>query len=88
MLMSEASSDVRSTTGSNIRNIMLLVGGTSVQDVRAEDASKVSYFKLKEEEKWKVSVAKEIVNVKASNMEVPGFIDDELDEILKHICTE
>ena len=56
MLMAEARSDVRSTTGSTFRNIMLLVGRTSMEDVRVEDASKVSCFKLKEEENGKFQV--------------------------------
>ena len=50
MLMTEAMADVRSTTGSNFRNIRLLVGKTSVDDVRLEDIDKISYFKMKEEE--------------------------------------
>ena len=58
MLMTEAMADVRSTTGSNFRNIMLLVGKTSVDEVRLEDIDKISYFKMKEEDFWKVSRSK------------------------------
>ena len=88
MLMSEAMSDSRSTTGSNYRNIMLQVGKTSVEDVKVEDADMIKYCKLKEEDLWKVSMAKEIIETKANNMEVPGFDNEELEEMLNHICTE
>ena len=88
MLMTEAMADVRSTTGSNFRNIMLLVGKTSLDDVRLEDIDKISYFKMKEEDQWKVATIKEIIEVKSGTLEIPGFDLEELEDILEHICTE
>ena len=88
MLMTAAMADCRSTTGSNFRNIMLLVGKTSVYDVKLEDIDKISYFKMEEEDLWKVSTVKEIIEAKAGNLEVPGFDLEELEEILNYICTE
>ena len=67
---------------------MLLVGKTAVEDVNVDDADKISYFKVKEEDKWRVLMTKEIVEAKASKVEVPGFEDEELEEILSYICTE
>ena len=88
MLMTAAMADCRSTTGSNFRNIMLLVGKTSVYDVKLEDIDKISYFKMEEEDLWKVSTVKEIIEAKAGILEVPGFDLEELEEILNYICTE
>ena len=73
MLISEARADVRTTTGSNFRNIMLLVGKTAVEDVSVDDADKINYFKMREEDKWRVLMNKEIVETKASKVKVPGF---------------
>ena len=42
MLMMEASKDVRSVTGSNLRNIMLLVGKNRVEDIKLDDLNKTS----------------------------------------------
>ena len=69
MLMKEAIKDVRSVTGSNLRNIMLLVGKTSVEDVRVEDVDNLEYFKLENDELWKIPQIQEIINVKAGNLE-------------------
>ena len=38
--------DCQSVTGSNLRNIMLLVGKTSVDDLSVEDASRVEYHEI------------------------------------------
>ena len=46
MLMETSREDVRSVTGSNYRNIMLLVGKSSVADVRKEDVDKIGNFEL------------------------------------------
>ena len=86
MLMKEAMLDVRSVTGGNMRNIMLLVGKTRVEDVGMEDLSKLTYHKLEEQAMWKVPMIKEIINIKSDEMKVPGFQYEELDVILEHLC--
>ena len=53
MLMETCKKDVRSVTGSNYRNIMLLLGKTSVSDVRREDVDSIEYFKLEPDESLK-----------------------------------
>ena len=45
----------RSVTGSNMRNIMLLLGKSKVEDVQYHDYASLSYFKLKDDENWKVA---------------------------------
>ena len=87
MLQLEAMRDVRSVTGSNYRNIMLLLGKSRVEDVKLEDSSSLTYHTLDPSEAWKVSSIKEIINTKAGMLEVPGFQIDELEEILHHLCT-
>ena len=42
MLLNEAKRDVRSITGSNLRNIMILVGKTSVDEVNVGDVESIS----------------------------------------------
>ena len=87
MLMETCKKDVRSVTGSNYRNIMLLLGKTSVSDVRREDVDSIEYFKLEPDESWKVDSIKELIEVKQGKVEVPGFDKDELDTILDYLCT-
>ena len=88
MLRMEAMKDVRSVTGSNLRNIMLLVGKTRVEDVKLEDLDLLSYFPLDELERWKIPMINQIVDIKAGQMELPGFELEELEDILHHLCTD
>ena len=67
---------------------MLLVGKTSVEDVRVEDVDNLEYFKLENDELWKIPQIQEIINVKAGNLEVAGFENDELEILLSHLCTD
>ena len=64
MLLETAKKDVRSVTGQNYRNIMLLVNKTSVEAVKKEDADKIEYFPMNETDSWKVNAIQEIINVK------------------------
>ena len=51
--------DVRSTSGKNLRKIMLLTGNSFVH----RDAIKIIYLPLPENDKWRVSVIKELTDV-------------------------
>ena len=74
--------DCRSVTGSNLRNIMLLVGKTNIDDLCPEDSGIVEYAEIPEDQTWRVSVIKELVDVKWGEMVVEGFSKDELNYIL------
>ena len=87
MLMETARDDVRSTTGSNYRNIMLLCGKTSPCQVEIEDVHRIQYVTNDEEDQWKAGVIKEIVNIKNGFKSVPGFDSEELDQVLEYLCT-
>ena len=88
MLLSEAMADVRSITGSNCRNIMLLVGKNSVNDVCTADSSSIKYFDVQAENKWRVPLARELIEIKTNHLEVPGFEEEELNSILDFTCTQ
>jgi hypothetical protein len=84
MLKVEAMLDVRSVTGRNYRNIMLLAGKSSVDHVR-KGSLDLSYFPLDVEDSWKLGVIKEIIDAKSDVLEVPGFDNDELEAPLHRI---
>ena len=87
MLMETAKKDVRSVTGHNFRNIMLLVGKTSVEAVKKDDAFKIEYFPIKETDSWRIDAIKEIVDVKTGILEIVDFEMEELEDILTYLCT-
>ena len=74
--------DCLSVTGSNLRNIMLLVGKSNIEDLCPEDHNLVKYNEIPEEETWRVSVIKELVDVTWGESVVEGFSREELDYIL------
>ena len=47
---------------------------------------KLRYTEVDEEEEWRVSIGLEILSVRNSESEVPGFNSNELDDILTDIC--
>ena len=69
MLLETSSNDVRSVTGTNLREIMLLVGKTRVTDVCRGDGDLITYFDLKTDEIWKVQMIKEFIDIKHSSLE-------------------
>ena len=87
MLMETSKKDVRSVTGQNFRNIMLLVGKTSVEAVKKEDAFKIKYYPIDETDSWRIDTIKEIVDVKNGILGIEDFEIEELEEILNYLCT-
>ena len=84
-LLRFAKYDVRTTTGSNLRTIMQWSGLSSIDEVFKQRID-VEYFKLEEQEAWKVDMIKEIIDA------IQGYADlnlnkDELTDILEYLCT-
>ena len=86
MLLSHIQHDVRSTTGLNLRKIMLQTNKVSVNDLRKSDITELVYHPTAPDEKWKEVIVNEIIQVRDNNIEVEGFEYEELTEILEHIC--
>ena len=87
MLMETAKGDVRSVTGRNFREIMLLLEKTSVNDVTKNDSDKIKYFPMSETDSWKVEVIKEIIEAKNNILDIDNFEVEELQAILTYLCT-
>lgn len=80
MLLSHIQHDVRSTTGLNLRKIILQTNKVGVNDLRKH------YLSTLPVEKWKEIIVNEIIQVRDNTIEVEGFKYEELTEILEHIC--
>ena len=79
--------ETRSTTGSNLRKIMLLVNKIRIEDVTMEDANIFKYARVPPEDEWRVGMAKEIIEIRSRKLEVENFDDEEIEEMLVYICT-
>ena len=87
MLMETSKSDARSVTGRNFREIMLLVGKTSVESITKADGNNVEYFPIKQNDKWKVELIREVIEAKNKTLDIDNFQKEELQTILTDLCT-
>lgn len=79
--------DTSSVTGSNLRNIMILSKKTSIEDLNPTDSDMIKYCSVEEENKWKIEVAKELLEVQSGNLELGNFKFKEVQEMISFICT-
>ena len=79
--------DVRLTTGSNLRTIMLLTDKNSIDDLEFGKVD-VKYHEIQESEAWRVDLIREVVDVKIGDLVVPGFDLEELEFIQEQLCTQ
>ena len=86
-LLSFIKHDVQSTTGSNLRNILLLTDKNNIDDLCKDDIKKLHYHQIEDQDSWKVNFIHEITDVKFNLLEVENFLNEDLDEILSVLCT-
>ena len=88
-LYSIAKADVRTTTGSNLRNILLQTSLTSVDDLHPGTVKQLKYMEMKDRDMWRIPIIKEALDIRFGNINPPdGWTMDEFDEILHFACTE
>ena len=66
---------------------MIELGKNSVDCIRVEDIDTMEYHSIPENEEWRVNLVKEMIEVKENEYEVPGFTNEELEEIIDFVCT-
>ena len=79
--------DCRSTTGRNLRKIMLLLGKTDFDKISSDDFRDQIYVQVPSEEEWKIHLAKELLQAKNDEVVIDNFTHGQLDEILNTILT-
>ena len=70
MLLNVCKYSVRSTTGSNLRKIMLESGRDDINQLENISIDVIEYHPLSDEDKWKIPIIKEIIDVKHGRMNV------------------
>ena len=74
-------------TGYNLRKIMLLVNKSNVNDVTVHDLKQQTYNDVPDGDNWKITIAKEIIEIKHRRLDIGNFKNAELDCLLDHILT-
>ena len=77
--------DTMSVTGRNLRHILLQTSIFDIRKLKSRDIT-AKYKDIPRGEEYRVNVIKEIIDIKNQQLEVAGFDDHELDEILRFVC--
>ena len=87
-LLSIAKQDVRTTTGSNMRNILLLTECLNIDDLQTDIVKTITHNKINVADMWRVDMVKELIEIKLGNLETPeGWTTDELEQVMDFACT-
>ena len=65
---------------------MLLLGKHTIDEVKSRDINEIQYAPVMPDDVWKVDMVKELIEVRANQATIENFSDDELEEILEHLC--
>ena len=86
MLLNTIMSSTRSTTGYNLRRIMMEANLTDIEQLDKLSINTIQYHPVKSEDEWKISVIKECIDAKFGKKNIEGFSTEEIDEICGSLC--
>ena len=65
---------------------MLESGKNDVDQLKDVGINNIEYHPVSNDDKWKIKVIKECIDVKFGRLEIEGFSSEELEEISSHLC--
>ena len=77
----------RSTTGKNIRRLMILFDSGSYSELEKNVMKDVPYVAADEKDEWKIEAVKDLTEAKFDGDILPNFTSTEIDEIRQYIAT-
>ena len=86
-LLELSKGDASTTTGRNLRLLMMMCGKHSVDELQVDDIDTMEYHCIPRSEAWRVGMLKELVDIRENETEVPCMTYEELTEIMNFICT-
>ena len=87
LMLNVIKDDIRSTTGKNLRGILLQTNKLNVNQLTVSDSQQLNYHPIDENQKRKIKVIKEVLSTRNEELTVDGFSSMELEEILFHLCS-
>jgi aspartate/glutamate racemase len=87
LLLQTVKRDCRSVTGSNLRNILLLTRKDTIEELVPDDAFQMNYIPVMDENKWRIAMIKELIDVKWGKTDIENLSDDDIEAIIEEICT-
>ena len=55
--------------------------------MKTNDVDNYKYAPVKSDEMWKIDIVKELVEVRANQVQIEHFSEEEVNELIEHICT-
>ena len=84
-----ASQDVRTVTGANLRNILMMTNKLNIDQLEPSLVNTMDYHSVKDKDIWRVNMMNELIDIKQGNIIPPdGWSTEELDCLVNFICTE
>ena len=65
---------------------MLLAGKNKTEELMTGKVDP-EYHQVENDEKWRINVVQELIDVRLGELSIPGIELKEVEEILEHICT-
>ena len=81
------SKDCRSTTGANLRNILLESGALLFEQLSMSDIKRIEFHPTPAEEQWRISVINDLIDIRDGMDDDIGWTKDDIDETLEYLCT-
>ena len=79
--------DCRSTTGENLRKIMLMVNTYNVDEIQVHHLDQMHYKTIPNEDLWGIGIVKELIDIKSGVTVIPDFAHEEITSMIDWICT-
>ena len=80
--------DVRTTTGANLRNILLKTSLSNVDEIDMSTVRQIKYKEIAKGDMWRIPIIRESIDIKYGLVYPPeGWSDEELNEVLHYACT-
>ena len=80
------SKDCRSTTGSNLRNILLETEAYRFEDLVLKDLRKIKFMPVPDEERWRIPIIQDLLDVRDGTNGDIGWSKEEIDATLDYLC--
>ena len=78
--------DERTVMGHTITKLSIICNVDRTKISAAVVKAKLCFRQIPDSEKWRESIANELLRVREADLEVPGFTNDEISEILDYVC--
>ena len=78
--------DCSSTTGSNLRRIMRLVGKDDINNMHINDINYIGFCPVRNEDEWRIMFIKELLDARSKHIIIDNFDNGEILNILDHVC--